>query len=222
MNGTKLHTREAEIVPAVLAKTRELLLNSIDRVKSHAALVHIDVMDSVFVPNLTVGLEDLKSLPEGVKYEFHWMVRAPEKWISQIPGANTHIVHIETVSGNWEEIKLAAKKTGSALGLAINPETQVEKLLPYAKDAQILLVMSVHPGFSGQKYIKEVEEKISFLRGKFPSLAIEVDGGVNAENAFSAARKGASRLAAASAIFSHEDVGEAIQKLRKASGGHAD
>ncbi|MDD5337145.1 MAG: ribulose-phosphate 3-epimerase [Candidatus ainarchaeum sp.] len=221
MNGTNLHTRETEIVPAVLAKTRELLLNSINRVRPYAHSVHIDVLDNVFVPNLTVGLEDLKSLPKDVKYEFHWMVREPEKWISEIQGVNTHIVHIETIGANWEKIKLAARKTGSTLGLAINPETSVEKLLPYAKDVQILLVMSVHPGFSGQKYIKEVEEKIAFLRKKFPSLAIEVDGGISEENAFAAVKQGANRLAAASAIFGHENVEEAIQRLRKASGGHA-
>ncbi len=220
MGTTNLTAKGVEVLPAVLVKTREELISAISRVTPYVKTIHIDVMDNEFVPNLTVGLDALKPLPQGVKYEFHWMVKNPEKWIREIKGPNIHLVHIETINANWELIKKEVKEAHGKLGLAINPETPLEKILPYAKDVERILVMSVHPGFSGQKYIKEVEEKISFLRGRFPSLSIEIDGGINSETAASAIRAGVDKIAAASAIFSAENVGEAIEKLKKA-GAHA-
>lgn len=216
MNGpnTKINTKEIEIIPAVLAKTKELLLDYINRVSPYVSSIHIDVMDNKFVPNLTIGLDEIKLMPRNLKYEFHWMVENPEKWIANVNGSHMHIIHIETIKENWEEIKRLVGKTRSKLGIAINPETSVERLLPYINDIDEILVMSVHPGFSGQKYIKEVEEKVLFLRSKFPELIIEIDGGINSETAKSAVKAGVNRLAVASAIFKYENVKEAIEKLK--------
>ena len=150
---------------------------------------------------------------KNARYEFHWMVRNPEKWIERIPGSHMHMVHVETIK-SFAEIEAAVRKSGGRLGLAINPETPLEALLPFASKAERILVMTVHPGFSGQKYIAEMEKRISALRAKFPKLDIEVDGGVNLETIHGAYAAGANILAAASAIFASPDKKIAIERLR--------
>ncbi len=207
---------EAVVIPAILAKSREELLRRIASVRGLTAEIQIDVMDGEFVPNRTVGIEDLTDLPEAV-YEFHWMVMEPQKWIARIKGPHMHLVHVETVGspGAVEAVEAAVRKSGGRLGFAINPETPVEALLPLVPKAKRVLVMTVRPGFSGQKYIYEMEHKVRKLRTLFPSLDIEVDGGVSNETAGHAYKNGANMLAAASAIFSSSDIKGAIDDLKR-------
>lgn len=207
---------EVEVRPAILVKDREELLEHIEKVKPSVKTVHIDIMDNIFVPNKTVGLESLTNLPSGISYEFHWMVKDPENWISRVPGKHMHLVHVETIS-DWTEIE-KARADGARIGLAINPPTPIEELYPYINDKKIdhVLVMTVNPGFSGQKYIKEVELKVNTLRAKFPKLEIEVDGGINQETSERASEAGANILAAASAIFMAKNVPEAVQNIHEA------
>jgi ribulose-phosphate 3-epimerase len=203
---------EAEVIPAILVKKREDLLHRISLVRGLVKEIQLDIMDGIFVPNKTVGLKDLKDLPKA-KYEFHWMVKDPERWIEKMPGPHMHLVHVETIT-SFEKIEAAVKKSGGKLGLAINPETSLEKLLPLVPKVKRVLVMTVHPGFSGQKYIYDVGEKIRRLRSLYPKLDIEVDGGVNNETIAHAYASGANILAAASAIFSEADVKGAIKTLK--------
>jgi len=112
-------------------------------------------------------------------------------------------------------VKAAVKEAGGRLGLAINPETHLESALPYIKDAGQVLIMTVHPGFSGQSYLAEMEGKMRTLRKLYPDLDIEVDGGINKDTIGRAYAAGANMLAAASAIYSHDDIGGAIEDLRK-------
>lgn len=212
---------EPVVIPAILAKSREELLSRIAQVNGLAAEIQLDIMDGEFVPNRTVGLDDLLSVPAlgKSKYEFHWMVREPEKWIEKLPGPHLHLVHVETIR-SIESIERAVKKAGGRLGLAINPDTPLEKLIPLVPRAQRILVMTVHPGFSGQKYIAAMEGKIRQLRKQFPKVDIEVDGGVNLDTIGGAYAAGANVLAAASAIFSATDTKGAIAGLkRRALGG---
>ena len=204
---------EPEIVPAILAKERGELLRRILLVRDFVKMIQIDVMDGAFVPNKTIGLEGLRDLPEA-NYEFHWMVKDPIRWIEQTPGNHTHLVHIETIS-SFEDVKQAVKKVGGRLGIALNPETPLEKVLPHVPDVGEVLVMTVHPGFSGQKYIPKMEEKIKRLRELHPSLDIEVDGGIGPDTIGCAYAAGANLLAAASAVFSSDDVRANIENLRK-------
>jgi len=218
---------EPEVIPAILAKTREELLHRVARVEGLVSEIQIDVMDGEFVPNKTVGIEDLLQLPvlkqRGARYEFHWMVKDPQRWIERITGPHMHLVHVETIGreamgeagGSLDKIVQAVKQSGGRLGFAINPETPVENLLPYAKKAERVLVMTVRPGFSGQSYIYDMEHKVRKLRELFPKLDIEVDGGVNNETAGHAYKNGANILAAASAIFSSQDIKGAIALLKK-------
>ncbi len=207
---------ETEVIPAILVKTREDLLEHINRVEHSVSAVHIDVMDSKFVPNKTVGIESFSNLPKSVSYEFHWMVKDPEHHISKTKGPHLHIVHVEAI-GDWEAIKKAVKTSGGKLGIAINPSTPLERLEPYLKDVSRVLVMSVEPGFDGQKYMGQVESKIASLRKKFPNLAIEVDGGINPATAQSASKAGADKLAAASAIYNAADPGSAVKSIKESA-----
>lgn len=204
---------DVEVIPAILVKSREELLALIEKVKPSVTSVHIDIMDNIFVPNKTVGLEDLTNLPSGIFYEFHWMVKDPENWILRVPGKHMHLVHVETIS-DWNKIKKACV-TGGKIGLAINPPTPIEKLYPYINDKDVtkVLFMTVNPGFCGQKYIAEVESKVHDLRAKFPELEIEVDGGINLETSERASEAGANVLAASSAIFMAKNISEAVQKI---------
>jgi transketolase len=202
-----------EVVPAILVKSREELIASIEKIKPSVTTAHIDIMDNIFVPNNTIGLESLTNLPSGISYEFHWMVKDPENWISKVPGKHLHLVHVEAIS-DWNEIE-KARAAGGKIGLAINPPTPIEKIYPYITDKAVehVLVMTVNPGFSGQSYITEVEQKITALRAKFPALEIEVDGGINLETSERATEAGANILAASSAIFKAKNIPEAVQNI---------
>ncbi|NYZ73614.1 ribulose-phosphate 3-epimerase [Candidatus Micrarchaeota archaeon] len=211
---------EPEVVPAILVKTRSDLIRSISQVRGLSKEIQIDIMDGRFVPNTTVGIEDLKDLPEA-RYEFHWMVNEPERWIVQVPGPHMHLVHIEAVK-SFEAVEQAVKKSGGKLGIAINPETSLELALRLVPKAERVLIMTVHPGFSGQSYIREMCGKIRRLRKLYPKLDIEVDGGINNETAAHAYSCGANILAAASAIFAAKDAKKAIAGLIKSAKSGAD
>ncbi|MFH1520313.1 MAG: ribulose-phosphate 3-epimerase [Candidatus Micrarchaeota archaeon] len=204
-----------EVVPAILVKTKKELLSRIKQVINHVKEIQLDIMDGKFVPNKTISIESLTDLPKA-KYEFHWMVLEPEKWIEKIRGPHTHLVHIETIK-SIETIEATVKKVGGKLGFAINPETSLDKLLPLIKKCNPVrvLIMTVHPGFSGQTYLYEMKEKIQKLRALYPKLDIEVDGGINEETARHAYSAGANILAAASSIFSSKNIKNTIANLKK-------
>jgi ribulose-phosphate 3-epimerase len=204
---------EPDIIPAILVKDRTELLACIARVKDHVKTIQIDIMDDIFVPNKTIGLEGLNDLPEA-SYEFHWMVKDPIRWIASTPGDHMHLVHIETIA-DFKEVKEAVSKAGGRLGLALNPDTPVESVLPHLDEVDEVLVMTVHPGFSGQGYIKEMEGKVKRLRELRPDLDIEVDGGINLDTIGCAYAAGANLLAAASAVFKPEDTGKAVEDLKR-------
>ena len=168
-------------------------------------------MDDVFVPNKTIGSEELKPLPPGLEYSLHWMVESPEKWIATLPGPHVHMIHVETVKSpsHFDEIEKAVKTAGGKLAISLNPGTPLEQVLPYKDRVVRFLVMSVIPGFDGQKYIQEVEPKIQRLRELCPTHEIDF------ESAPRAARAGANILASASTIFRADNPGDAIRKLKK-------
>ena len=207
-----------EIVPAILVKSREELIRRVELVRPYVKKVQIDVMDGVFVPNKTIGIEELQDLPGGVEYEFHWMVQNPEKWIEKTRGSFLHCVHAEARM-DFERVKEAVGRMGK-LGIAINPPTPAEIVDGYIKDVEEVMVMAVNPGFSNQKYIESVEEKIKKLRKKYPKITISVDGGINSETIGRAAKAGANKFYAASAIFSAANVGEVIEKLKEEARKH--
>lgn len=203
---------EKEVVPAILSYTREALFDKVRRVGPFVKTVQIDMMDGAFVNNSTIHVKHLRGLPENVNYEVHWMVEQPERWIPEVNHGYHHIFHYKAMH-SFDAIAEAAKASKGSLGLALNPDVQIDDALPYIKKVDSVLVMTVYPGFSGQKYIPEMEDKIRDLRKRFPGMDIEVDGGIDQNNALRAASAGANKVAAASSIFKSLDVGKAIRRL---------
>lgn len=206
-----------DIVPAILSYTREDLLRKAGAVGEVAPALHIDIMDGVFVKNKTIGIADALAIRTAKPVEYHLMVSDPENYIEALPGGQNSIfeVHVESLHGNFDSILGLVKRKNSKLALVLNPATPPEEALSRLPALQMVLVMAVVPGIDGQKYMPEVENKMSLFRHRSPGITIEVDGGVNMQTAQRAVAAGANRLAAASAIFGAQNPQEAYRNLHR-------
>lgn len=205
-----------QIVPAILVRSRGELLDRIKTVSGFVERIQIDIMDGEFVPNKTIQPAELGGLPKGFTYEQHLMVKDPFKAIREIGKPDVYIVHAEAVKDvkQFKELKKEAEEHGGKIAVAINPPTPVERIREYAEECALILVMTVNPGFSGQKYIADCEKKVKELRKMFPDKDIEVDGGVNLETIEQAAKAGANLLAAASALYASKEPEMEAGKLK--------
>ncbi len=213
---------QIKISASILAADPTQLGNEIKRLEQAGVdLIHIDVMDGHFVPNLTMGpfiVERIKEITK-VPLDIHLMIENPDKYVESFTQKTTKddilTFHIEATEDPLNVINLI-KDRGIKAGVAINPDTHektVEKLL---ESIDILLVMAVYPGFSGQAFKKNVCDKLKKLREMAPeNLDIEVDGGIKPETIPDAASAGANVFAAATSIFAKDDYKEAIEELRR-------
>jgi ribulose-phosphate 3-epimerase len=181
-------------------------------------VLHLDVMDGHFVPNLTYGMPIVQSLRRitELKIDVHLMISDPAQYARQFmdAGADSITFHIEATP-DPEPILDSIRGGGVAAGLAINPTTPFDKLLPHVGSCDLVLVMSVAAGFGGQPFNPIALERLSHLRSKFgPELLLEVDGGINAETIGPATASGADLLVAGSAIFREADYCQAMTRLR--------
>ncbi|KAM6461995.1 ribulose-phosphate 3-epimerase isoform 7-T7 [Liasis olivaceus] len=172
-----------------------------------------------FVPNITFGhpvVESLrKRLGQQAFFDMHMMVAKPEQWVKPmaVAGANQYTFHIEATDNPGALIK-DIRENGMKVGLAIKPGTTVEYLAPWANQIDMALVMTVEPGFGGQKFMEDMMPKVHWLRTQFPSLDIEVDGGVGPDTIHKCAEAGANMIVSGSAVMKSDDPRAVINLLR--------
>ena len=197
------------IVPSILSADFARLGEQVAEVESAGAQrIQIDVMDGHFVPNLSMGPVVVKALRKVTRLplEVHLMVEEPGKFVNSFlrEGADTLIVHQEVLADPRPLLR-DIRQRGKKIGLAVNPETPISVLEPYLTEIDLALCMTVHPGYSGQKFVPESPARIRQLRELInrinPSCELEVDGGINLDTIPAAVRAGANVLVAASAIF---------------------
>ena len=184
-----------------------------------ADYLHLDVMDGHFVPNLTFGAPVVKclrkNLTKEVFFDMHMMVSKPEQWINDMSdaGANQYVFHYEATSDPGQCIRLV-KESGMKVGIAVKPKTDVSLVDEYAEMVDLVLIMTVEPGFGGQKFMADMMPKVSSLRQKFPALEIEVDGGVSPANVSQCFSAGANQIVCGSAITSSSNPAAVISDLK--------
>lgn len=206
--------------PSILAADFKVLGQEMKKTEENgAAYIHFDVMDGMFVPSISFGMPVLASIHDATEQfmDVHLMVQEPIRYVEafQKAAADYVTVHLEAC----EDVKTTLDKIhacGMKAGLAVNPETDVKELVPYLEDVEMILIMSVHPGFGGQKFIPESLDKIRAVRAmlneKNLETDIQVDGGIYVENVREVLDAGANVIVAGSAVF-RGDAGENTAKF---------
>ena len=213
-----------KISPSILSADFSKLGDEIqDLEKAKADLIHIDVMDGHFVPNITIGPEVIMKLRKytSLPFDVHLMISPVHNFIKNFAEAGSDIItiHPEATNDLVSSIK-KIKSFNKKAGVSLNPETPVEKVLPVLKLIDLVLVMSVNPGFGGQKFIKDTLNKVKILRKEIDALKlktqIEIDGGINFENAIMAKDAGVDILVSGTTIFKENggNLKKNIQLLR--------
>ncbi len=199
-----------KVAPSILSADFADLKGELKKI-NNADLVHIDVMDGHFVPNITFGPLLVKTIKKEtvIPLDVHLMIEEPEKFISDFvsAGADLLSVHIEVIKQNASEVIGQIKSLGVKAGIALNPQTPLSAVESLLSEVDFVLLMSVQPGFAGQKFKQEVIPKIKQLRRRWKG-DIELDGGINLTNFRDVIKAGANILVAASAIFSETYRGE--------------
>lgn len=207
------------VSPSILSADFANLERDIKRIEGGGAdWVHVDVMDGHFVPNITIGVPVVASIRKVTKLplDVHLMIENPEKYVEPFVKAGADILtfHYECGTDIKKTIDLI-KSFGIKVGLSIKPKTTPDVVFPYLKDLDLLLVMTVEPGFGGQKFMQDCADKIPVIKEKAPeNLIIQVDGGINAETARICTFYGANSLVAGNYIYKSADIKSAIKSLR--------
>jgi len=206
------------IAPSLLAADFACLGEEIKKVEPFTNILHLDVMDGHFVPNITFGPPLVRSVRQMTRLflDVHLMIEEPEEYIERFveAGADNLTFHIEVAR---KPVKLIERirSLGKQAGVCLNPDTPWESLEPVIDYVDMVLAMTVQPGFGGQTFREEVLKKVSALRIRRPDLAIEVDGGINDETVPRAVRAGADTFVAGTAVFGSDDPGRAVVALRQ-------
>lgn len=208
------------IAPSILSSDFANLENEIKRLKQNGAdWVHVDVMDGHFVPNLTIGAPVVKAVNKvcDLPLDVHLMIDNPAKYVKDFALAGSDIItfHYEATKEKTFEVINIIKSYGVKVGLSIKPKTCVNEIKQYLDMVDLVLVMTVEPGFGGQKFMQDCADKIAEIKAYAnKDIIVEVDGGINAQTAQYCKKLGADALVAGSYVFSNENMEEAIASLR--------
>ena len=208
-----------KISPSILASDFSNLSNEIERIKI-ADMVHLDIMDGHFVPNISFGADVVKSLRDKTNliFDVHLMISNPLQYIKNFADAGADIItfHIESNSDILETIK-EIRYYGKKVGIALKPKTNVKEIYEYLKYIDLALIMTVEPGFGGQKFMLDQLEKAVFIKNmsKNPNLLVEIDGGVNLETINLARRYPIDICVSGTCVFKSQNAEETIVNLKQ-------
>ena len=210
-----------QIAPSMLAADFLHLEKDVELVNNHADLFHLDIMDGVFVPNISFGFPVVEAIDKIATkpLDTHLMIVEPEKYVERFVKVGSAMVsfHVNATK-DPDAVLTQIRNLGAKAGLVINPDLPVESLFPYLKNCDFVMLMSVFAGFGGQKFIEETYDRVRALKAEIKAqgldIPIEVDGGISAANAAQLVEAGAEILVAGSAVFKAEDPSAVISAMR--------
>ena len=210
-----------QIAPSMLSADFLHLQKDVEMVNEYADLFHLDIMDGVFVPNLSYGFPIVEAIAKSARkpLDVHLMIVSPEKYIERFAKAGADMISFHlNATENPSMVLSQIRSLGPKAGLAINPDIEVESLFPYLEQVDYILLMSVFAGFGGQKFIETTYERVRTLKNELDSrginIPIEVDGGVSPTNASALRQSGVEILVAGSAVFKSSNPAATIASMR--------
>ena len=203
-----------DIAPSMLGADFGRMREAAEMVAPHSAYLHMDVMDGHFVPNLTMGPDLVKSLEGIAPLDVHLMVTDPIDFIEDFRDAGAEIISVHVEANNPLKALKSIKKNNMKAGIALNPSTSESSIEPFIDLADLILVMSVEPGYCGQDFHENAVERVRHYKKTYPNKIIEVDGGISPSNSKKLADAGADILVAGSAIFKADNPIEIVKFMK--------